>query len=60
MMAMPTGPQPTTSAASPGSMRDAVDRVQSHGHRLGQGGVLGTQPLGTGSSSGADNNIFSA
>ena len=39
--ARPTGPQPITSGASPGSRRGLRDRVQPDGHRLGQRRVLG-------------------
>ena len=59
MMAMPIGPQPSTKASRPADVR-LVDGVQPHRHRFGQGGMLGSRPLGTGSSSGAESSIRSA
>ena len=43
--ARPTGPQPSTSAPSPGVMRALVHGVEADGHRLGERGVAEVEPV---------------
>ena len=46
MTARPTGPQPSTSAALAGGDARPVHGVDAHGHRLGERGEAGVEPVG--------------
>ncbi len=59
-MAMPIGPQPSTSAASPRSILDLLTACRPTAIGSVSAAWRGSSPLGMGISSGADNSIRSA
>lgn len=58
-MAIPIGPQPSTRAVSPGATLDLLTACNPTAMGSVSAACLKSRPLGTGSSSGADNSIRS-